>query len=114
MARFPQQLDNQDLEVLIEGYQRRIERAREWLVDGVSATLGRAPAETARPAKQHRLSAAGRAAIAAAQRQRWAAQKAAAVAAEASPAPKKRVFTVAARKRMAAAQKRRWAAKNKE
>jgi|SRR5579872_287454 len=52
-----------------------------------------------------RISLAGRARIAAAQRKRWAAQK----AMSESATPKKRKISAAARKRMSEATKKRWA-----
>jgi hypothetical protein len=56
-----------------------------------------------------KISAAGRARIAAAQRARWAKAKGTAGKANVVTMPKKRVMSAAARKRIAAAQRARWA-----
>lgn len=67
----------------------------------------RAEPAAAPPArKQRKLSAAGRKAIAEAQRKRWAKARG---AAKDEPAPATRKFSAATRKKMAAAQRRRWA-----
>src|SRR5215467_12400113 len=71
------------------------------------ASAGSAPAR-----RKHRISAAGRQAIAAAQRQRWAEQKAAAGAPTGKAARKpKRKLSAAGRAAIVAALKKRWAAK---
>lgn len=74
-----------------------------------------APATSAAPAARRRggrrggISAEGRARIAAAQRARWAKQKAGKpAAAAAKPAPKRKI-SAAGRARIAAAQRERWA-----
>lgn len=64
-------------------------------------------------AKRRKMSKAGRAAIAAAQRKRWADLKKAPAAAEA-PKQKKRKLSAAGRKAIIAATKKRWAAKRAE
>jgi hypothetical protein len=56
-----------------------------------------------------KISAAGRARIAAAQRARWAKLKGKAPRPASATMPKKRTMSVAARKRIAAAQRARWA-----
>lgn len=56
-----------------------------------------------------RMSAAGRARIAAAQRARWAKVKGKSVKANVVAMPKKRVLSAAARRKIAAAQRARWA-----
>jgi hypothetical protein len=58
---------------------------------------------------QSRMSAAGRARIAAAQRARWAKVKAKRGKQNVITMPKKRTLSAAARKRIAAAQRARWA-----
>jgi len=58
---------------------------------------------------RRKMSVAGRARIAAAQRARWAKVKNGRAAAKAASAPKKRTISAAGRKRIAAAQKARWA-----
>jgi hypothetical protein len=72
---------------------------------GISAALSAFGAAYGERAKVRRkISVAGRARIAEAQRQRWAKVKGNSVA-----APKKRTMSAAARKRIAAAQRTRWA-----
>jgi hypothetical protein len=70
---------------------------------------GSATAEPARP--KHRISAAGRRAIAAAQRRRWAEQKAEAGASTANVKKPKRRLSAAGRAAIVAALKKRWAAR---
>ena len=57
----------------------------------------------------HKISAAGRARIAAAQRVRWAKARSNGSKASVVSRPKKRSLSVAARKKIAAAQRARWA-----
>jgi virulence-associated protein VagC len=84
------------------------------LLGGLGVRLRRTAA--ARPARKRRkakISAKGRAAIARAQKRRWAAWKArrpAAKAAKAAPRKAKRKMSAAGRARIIEAQKRRWAA----
>ena len=89
------------------------ERAKiESLQDELRGELQSAAPEPSapKPARRH-ISAAGKAAIAEAQRKRWARQRREAEEeGEPFPAKKKRFFSVAARKRMSAAQKKRHAA----
>jgi hypothetical protein len=73
---------------------------------------GSATAEPARP--KHRISAAGRRAIAAAQRRRWAEQKGATGAPPAEAKKPKRKLSPAGRAAIVAALKKRWAAKRAE
>jgi hypothetical protein len=75
--------------------------------DGASAA-----AESVRP--KHRISVAGRRAIAAAQRRRWADQKAATGASMAKVTKPKRKLSAAGRAAIVAALKKRWAAKRTE
>jgi hypothetical protein len=77
------------------------------------------PAETAAApeppkAKRRKMSAAGRKAIAEAQRKRWAAKKAAEGAAPKAVSKPKRKLSAAGRKAIIAATKRRWALKRAE
>jgi hypothetical protein len=78
---------------------------------GISAALSAFGAAYGRGTKVRRkISAAGRARIAEAQRQRWAKQKGLSGQTKSvAAAPKKRTMSVAARKRIAAAQRARWA-----
>ena len=64
--------------------------------------------------RKHRISHAGRRAIAAAQRRRWAEQKAAAGTSTAKGKKPKRVLSRAGRAAIVAALKKRWAAKRRK
>jgi hypothetical protein len=66
------------------------------------------------PVRKHRISAAGRREIAAAQRRRWADQKAATGAPTAMAKKPKRKLSPAGRAAIVAALKKRWAAKKAE
>jgi len=61
------------------------------------------------PSPRGRMSAAGRARIASAQRARWAKVKASNGTDKTVAMPKKRTMSAAARKKIAAAQRKRWA-----
>jgi hypothetical protein len=75
-------------------------------VEGISAALAAfGAAYTNGAGTRGKMSAAGRARIAAAQRARWAKHK----AANGKPSAPKRVLSAAARKKIAAAQRARWA-----
>jgi hypothetical protein len=78
---------------------------------GISAALSAFGAAYGKQTSVRRkISAAGRARIAEAQRQRWAKVKANGDPTKSvAAAPKKRTMSVAARKRIAAAQRARWA-----
>jgi hypothetical protein len=77
-------------------------------VEGISAALAAfGEAYTNGTGKRGKMSAAGRARIAAAQRARWAKQKA--TNGKPTGAAPKRVLSAAARKKIAAAQRARWA-----
>lgn len=83
------------------------------------AKRGRKPATTPTMPKKRTMSATGRKRIAAAQRARWAAKRAAEKKAAAKTpvakkaAPKKRVVSAESRKKMAEAQRKRWAKKKR-
>jgi hypothetical protein len=66
------------------------------------------------PAPKHRISAAGRRAIAAAQRRRWAAQRSANTGGAAEKKAPRRKLSPAGRAAIVAALKKRWAAKRAE
>jgi len=66
------------------------------------------------PVRQRTMSAAGRRAIAEAQRKRWAAQKAASEPGMAKSPKPKRKLSAAGRRNIVAALKKRWAAKRGE
>ena len=73
---------------------------------------GQSSAEPRSRRPRRKMSAAGRRAIAEAQRKRWAATKSGGAAAQKAPAKKaKRKLSAAGRAAIAAAQKKRWAEK---
>lgn len=80
----------------------------EELKKELSAVIGSSSVTTKAPRRKHRMSDAGRLAIAAAQKLRWAKAKVKSVA---KPAEKlaKRTMSAAARAKIAAAAKARWA-----
>lgn len=79
----------------------------EKLKGELSTILDSSPSSTAAPKKRRKLSDAGRLAIAAGQKARWAKQKAKSVV---KPAVKKaRTMSAAARAKIASAAKARWA-----
>jgi hypothetical protein len=111
-------LTNEIITAAIEGFE-----AHKTRIDGqiaeLRALLTGGPAESAaapEPAKRARrkMSAAGRKAIAVAQRKRWAAKKAAEGAAAKVVSKPKRKLSAAGRKAIIAATKRRWALKRAE
>jgi hypothetical protein len=78
-------------------------------IQGVSAALAAFGATYTNGSGTRKMSAAGRARIAAAQRARWAKVKAKGSIGNVVAMPKKRTMSAAARKRIAAAQRARWA-----
>jgi hypothetical protein len=79
-------------------------------MNAIVAALSAFGAEYGKGARRRgRMSASGRARIAAAQRARWAKMKAKAKGANVVKMPKKRVMSAAARRKIAAAQRARWA-----
>ena len=115
----PAKLTNEIITAAIEGFESQkaqidaqIAELRQML-SGPSAET----AATPRPAKRKRrkMSAAGRARIAEAQRKRWAASKKASGPSAPKAAPKpKRKLSAAGRRAIVAAAKKRWAAKRAE
>jgi len=111
-------LTNEIIAAAIEGFE-----AQKTRIDGqiaeLQALLTGSPAESAaapEPPKRARrkMSAAGRKAIAEAQRKRWAAKKAAEGVAPKVVAKPKRRLSAAGRKAIIAATKKRWALKRAE
>jgi len=111
-------LTNEIITAAIEGFE-----AQKTRIDGqiaeLRALLTGGPAESAAApeATKHRrrkMSAAGRKAIAEAQRKRWAAKKAADGAAPEAVSKPKRRLSAAGRKAIIAATKKRWALKRAE
>lgn len=78
-------------------------------IQGVSAALAAFGATYSGGSATRKISAAGRARIAAAQRARWAKMKSGGNKGSVVTMPKKRIMSAAARKRIAAAQRARWA-----
>src|ERR1039457_348019 len=109
--------DSETLQMALVGYEAERQKI-EATMAGIRSQLGlhskgaSAPAKTptseAKP--KHRMSAAGRARIAEAQRKRWAATKKATEPAPATSKPKRRL-SAAGKAAIVAALKKRWAAK---
>jgi hypothetical protein len=114
-----QKLTRPIIEAAILGFESQRERLAHQVAE-LRAMLDGGPKETAttpEPAKRKRrkMSAAGRKAIAEAQRKRWAASKKAAERSAPQAAPKpKRKLSRAGRAAIVAATKRRWALKRAE
>ena len=111
------QLTQGIIDAAIEGFESQKRRIDEQIAELRALRNGHTPAaEGSAPSpatKKRGMSAAGRKAIAEAQRKRWASKKGEAVAAE--PAKKKkRTLSAAGRAAIIAATKRRWAAKRAE
>jgi peptidoglycan hydrolase CwlO-like protein len=113
----PTKLTNEILTAAIAGFEEQ-KRRIDSQISELQAMLAGAPAEaSATPEKRTRrkMSAAGRKAIAEAQRKRWAASKKAAEPSTPSAAPKaKRKLSAAGRKAISLATKKRWALKRAE
>lgn len=108
------QLTNEIIDAAIEGFEAQKRRIDEKIADLRSMRSGGTPGTAANSAGTRRkMSAAGRKAIAEAQRRRWAEKKAnsAAPAKAAKPARKKRVLSAEGKANIVAALKKRWAAK---
>ena len=111
------QLTQGIIDAAIEGFESQKRRIDEQIAELRALSNGHAPRTDNRSAppriKKRGMSAAGRKAIAEAQRKRWAAAKREAVDAE--PAKKaKRKLSAAGRAAIIAATKKRWAAKKAE
>jgi hypothetical protein len=111
----PPKLTNEIIDAAIEGFEQQKRRIDEQISELRAARSG-SPAQSASPpAKQprrRRISAAGRKAIAEAQRKRWAASKGEDEPKAAKPAKKvKGRLSAEGRANIVAALKKRWAAK---
>ena len=111
----PPKLTNEIIDAAIEGFEAKKRRV-EGQISELRAMRSGAPAQSVSPtARQPRrqISAAGRKAIAEAQRKRWAASKVEAQpkAAKTKPAKKKRTLSAEGKANIVAALKKRWAAK---
>ena len=115
----PTKLANEIIIAAIEGFESQKAQIDAQIAELRQMLSGR-PAETAvapKPArrKRRKMSAAGRARIAEAQRKRWAESKKAPAPSAAKAAPKpKRKLSAAGRRAIVAAAKKRWAAKRAE
>jgi hypothetical protein len=115
----PTKVTNEILTAAIEGFEAQKTKINAQIAE-LRQTLSGGPAKPAvasQPQKRKRkkMSTAGRARIAEAQRKRWAASKKAAEppAPEAAPKPKRKL-SAAGRKAIIAATKKRWALKTAE
>ena len=105
-------IDHSFLEAALVGFGHKLAELTLKIAE-IKRTLGIGEAASATPAggRRRRMSAAGKARIAAAQRKRWAAVKM--QQGQATPAkrtaPKKRTMSAAARKRIGEATRKRWA-----
>jgi hypothetical protein len=101
-----------DLMTKIAGVVQTLKKEHDRLtreLKGISAALSAFGASYRTNGGTHKISAAGRARIAAAQRARWAKATLNGSKASVVSRPKKRSLSVAARKKIAAAQRARWA-----
>jgi hypothetical protein len=89
--------------------KERIDALQNKLSELLGSEDSSSTVETEKPRKRHRMSRAGRAAIAAAVRARWAKYKGTAVSAKPGRKPKRK-FSAASRAKMAAAARARWKA----
>jgi hypothetical protein len=111
-------LTNEILAAAILGFEEQKRRIDAQIAD-LRAMLSGGPAEpaaapTTTRRTQRKMSAAGRKAIAEAQRKRWAASKGQSKPAEPAPSKPKRKLSVAGKAAIVAALKKRWAAKRAE
>jgi hypothetical protein len=111
----PPKLTNEIIDAAIEGFEAQKRRIDDQISE-LRAMRSDSPAQSvSASAKQPRrkMSAAGRKAIAAGQRKRWAASKVEAQtkAPKAKPAKKKRILSAEGKANIVAALKKRWAAK---
>ena len=105
MLSMEPKLTQEIIDAAIEGFESQKKRIDAQIAELRSLSNGQAPATEA-PLKKGGMSAAGRKAIAEAQRKRWTAEKA--IAATAKP---KRRLSAAGKANIVAALKKRWAAK---
>jgi hypothetical protein len=105
-------LTNEIIDAAILGFEEQKRRIDTQIAELHGLRNGSGPVAVSPTQPRRRMSAAGRRAIAEAQRKRWAAVKG---AADSEPAPKKakRKLSAAGRAAIVAALKKRWAAKKK-
>ena len=111
----PPKLTNEIIDAAIEGFEAQKRRIDGQISELRAMRLGSPAESVSATTKQprRRMSAAGRKAIAAAQRKRWAASKVEVQtkAPRAKPTKKKRILSAEGKANIIAAVKRRWAAK---
>jgi hypothetical protein len=95
----------------ILGFEEQKRRLDEQIAELRSLLPGATPADQPTNSPRRKMSAAGRKAIAEAQRKRWAAKKAEPNGAPAKSATPKRKLSAAGKAAIVAALKKRWAAK---
>src|SRR3954447_8438942 len=111
----PPKLTNEIIDAAIEGFEQQKRRIDQQIAELRELRSGSPAQSASAPAKQPRrkISAAGRKAIAEAQRKRWAASKGQAEPSAPKAAKKaKRKLSAEGRANIVAALKKRWAAKN--
>ena len=108
----PPKLTNEIIDAAIEGFEAQKRRIDDQISE-LRAMRSACPVASASAEQPRRkMSAAGRKAIAEAQRKRWAAKSGPEPKApKAKPAKKKRVLSAAGKANIVAALKKRWAAK---
>jgi hypothetical protein len=115
----PPKLTREIIAAAIEGFEAQKTRIDDQIAELRTVLTGGSAGPAAAPEppkhKRRKMSAAGRKAIAEAQRKRWAASKKAAErsAPEAAPKPKRKL-SAAGRQAIIAATKKRWALKRAE
>jgi cell division septum initiation protein DivIVA len=118
-ADMPPKLTHEIITAAIEGFETQKKRIDDQIAELRTLLAGGSSEPSAAPAppkhKRRKMSAAGRKAIAEAQRKRWAASKKAAERPVPEVASKpKRKLSAAGRKAIIAATKKRWALKRSE
>jgi hypothetical protein len=104
-------LTNEIIDAAILGFEEQKRRLDAQLAELRAMRNGANETAPASARPRRKMSAAGRKAIAAAQRQRWAALRGDGAAPQAAPKKAKRKLSAAGRAAIVAALKKRWAAK---
>ena len=110
------QLSTQIIEAAIDGFEAQKQRIDVQIAElrAMLSPAGSAPAAKTTVRRKRGMSAAGRKAIAEAQRKRWAAAKGESAAAPKVTRKPKRKLSAAGKANIVAALKKRWAAKKAE
>ena len=106
-------LTSEIVKAAILGFEEQKRRLDEQIAELRSLLSGAKPPSQATTGPRRKMSAAGRKAIATAQRKRWAAKKAEPNGAPAKSVKPKRKLSAAGRAAIVAALKKRWAARKK-